>query len=195
MFWVQGLLCYKTVNGTSSKTEFQIIVPSWLTHQSVGNLISIKLPSNWCNSKWMGFALWASLSGIMGLKHGIRVRVIALGDMPQNHCASELFTTWIHCGVSICLLYLSRDDWFAKVGNGECNKIEVIFDTHDSAFCVWECCGVSLVYEQDVDEFNQTNARFLIESVGEVFIFKLSGNDHSNILPINVQSYFILFSF
>nr|XP_023893288.1 TMV resistance protein N-like [Quercus suber] len=173
--FLQGLLCYKTVNGTSSKTEFQIIVPSWLTHQSVGNSINIELPSNWCNSKWMGFAFWASLSGIIGLKHGIRVRVIALGDMPQNHCASELFTTWIHCGVSICLLYLSRDDWVAKVG--ECSRIKVIFETDESNIYVWKC-GVSLVYEQDVDEFNQTNAQCLIESVGEVFIFKLSGNDH-----------------
>ena len=173
MFWVQGLLWYKTVNGTSSKTESQIIVPSWLTHQSVENSISIELPSNWCNSKWMGFALWASLSGIIGLKHDIRVCVIALGDMPQKHCASE--PTLIHCGVSICLLYLSRDDWVAKVG--ECSQIKVIFETDESNIYVWKC-GVSLVYQQDVDEFNQTNAQCLIESVEEVFTFKLSGNDH-----------------
>uniref|UniRef100_A0A7N2R4H2 TIR domain-containing protein n=1 Tax=Quercus lobata TaxID=97700 RepID=A0A7N2R4H2_QUELO len=175
--FLEGLLCYKTVNGTSSKTEFQIIVPSWLTHQSVGNSISIELPSNWCNSKWMGFALWASLSGIIGLKHGIRVRVIALGDMPQNHCASELFTTWTHCGVSICLLYLFHDDWVTKVG--ECSHIKVIFETNESNIYVWKC-GVSLVYEQDVDEFNQTNAQCLIESVGEVFIFKLSVGDNDD---------------
>ena len=144
----------------------------------MGNSISIELPSNWYNSKWIGFTLWASVLGFIGWKYGIRARVIALGDTPQNHRASEFFTTWIRCEVSICLLYLSRDDWFAKVGNGECNKIEVIFDTHDSAFCVWECCGVSLVYEQDVDEFNQTNAQCLIESFGEVSIYKLTGNDH-----------------
>ena len=86
---------------------------------------------------------------------GIRIRacVIALGDMPQNHCAFELLTTTILCGVSICLLYLSRDDWFAKVGNGECIQIKVIFEINDSEFHVVGC-GVSLVYKQDVDKFN-----------------------------------------
>ena len=186
MFWVQELLCRKTLYGTSSKreedgsrTEFQIIITSCLT-QTVGSSISIKLPSNWYNSKWIGFALWASLSGFINFKDGIRARVIALGNIPQNHYAPELFTTWIRCGEgsTYCLLYLSRDDWFAKVGNGECNQIKVIFETHKSAIHVRECCGVSLVYEQDVDECNQTFAKCLIESIGKGFIGKLTGNDY-----------------
>ena len=184
MFWVQGLLFRKTVYGTSSKreedgsgTEFQIIIPSCLT-QKVGNSISIELPSNCYNSKWIGFGLWASVSGFIYFEDGIRARVVALGDMPLNHYASEIFTSTMHCGDSICLLYFSRDDWFAKVGIGECNQIKVIFETHDSAFRVWECCGVSLVYQQDVEEFNQTNAQCMIESFGKGIICKLTGNDH-----------------
>ena len=61
-FWVQGLLCQKTGNETSTKrtenglgTEFQIIIPgtvipSWLTHRSLGNSIRIELSPNWYNS-------------------------------------------------------------------------------------------------------------------------------------------------
>ena len=56
VFLVQGLLCCKTDYETCTKrkedvtiTEFQIIVrgfeiPSWLTHLSVGNSISMELP-------------------------------------------------------------------------------------------------------------------------------------------------------
>ena len=94
----------------------------------MGNSISIELPSNWYNSKWIGFVLLASVSGYREWKYGIRARVMALGDMPQNHCGFELFTIGIRYGVGICLLYLSRDDWFAKVGNGECSQIKVIFE-------------------------------------------------------------------
>ncbi|KAF3963561.1 hypothetical protein CMV_012068 [Castanea mollissima] len=155
--FLEGLLCHKTVYGTSTKrkedgpiVELQIIVsgfeiPSWLNHQSVRNSISIELPSNWCNCKWMGFALCASVSG------------------PKTK--------------SICLFYLSCDDWFATIGNGECGQIKVIFATNDSAIHACEC-GVSLVYEQDVDEFSQTNAQCLIESFGKEFIVGIDDDDN-----------------
>ena len=184
MFWVQGLLCRKTVYGTSfkreedgSRTEFLIIFPSCLI-QTMRNSINIELPSNWYNSKWIGFTLWASVFAIKGLGDGIRARVIALSDMPQNHWAFELFTTVIRLGNGICLLYLSRDEWLATLGNGECSQIEVIFECDENTTNLGEC-GVNLIYEQDVDEFNQTNAQCLIESIGEeVPIYKLTGNDH-----------------
>ncbi|XP_030963415.1 disease resistance protein RPP2B-like isoform X1 [Quercus lobata] len=183
--FLQGLLCQKTVNETSTKrkedegesiTEFQIIIhgfdiPSWLTHQSVGNSISIELPSNWCNCKWMGFAICASASASASaskpIRIGIRARVIALGDTPQNNYVSKLLFGMMPCEDNIWLLYLSRDNWFATVGNGECSQIKVIFETDDSALHVWEC-GVNLLYEQDVDEFNQTNAQCLIEKLRRV---------------------------
>ena len=77
---------------------------------------------------------------------------------------------------------MSRDDWFAIVGKGKCNQIKVTFETDKSTIDddVFDC-GVSLLYKQDVDEFNQTNAQCLIESfVEEVSIYKLTGNDHLN---------------
>ncbi|KAL0009061.1 hypothetical protein SO802_010563 [Lithocarpus litseifolius] len=176
--YLQGLLCRKTVNETSTKrkedegesiTEFHIIIhgfeiPSWITHQSVGNSTSIELPSNWCNCKWMGFAICASVSTRKWKTIGVRARVIALGDTPQNNYVSKLLFGTMSCEDSIWLLYLSRDNWFATVGNGECSQIKVIFETDDSVPHVWEC-GVSLVYEQDVDEFSQTNAQCLIEKL------------------------------
>ena len=135
-----------------------------------------------CALPILGFALWASvyLSGFEELESCvIRAHVIALGDMPQNHWAFELFTTLIRLKNGICLLYLSRDDWFATVGNDNCSQIKVTFETDESTIGddVFDC-GVSLLYEQDVEEFNQTNAQCLIESFGKVSIYKLTGNDH-----------------
>ena len=140
MFWVQvqGLLCRKTVYGTSSKggkdgsiTEFQIIMPSCLT-KIVWNSISIELPSNWYNSKWIGLALWTSLD--TWSKYGIRTRKVAVGKMPQNHCAFELLTTQRNVTVNVELHFnnylfcLSHDEWFATVRNGECSQIKVTFE-------------------------------------------------------------------
>ncbi|XP_050253711.1 probable WRKY transcription factor 19 [Quercus robur] len=95
--FLQGLLCRKTVYGTSSKgkedgslIEFQIIMPSCLT-KIVENSISIELPSNWYNSKWIGLALLGSVSLIS--TYAISFREVAVGKMPQNHCAFELVTT------------------------------------------------------------------------------------------------------
>ena len=127
-------------------------MPSCLT-EIVGNSISIELPSNWYNSKWIGLALWASVSHISSI-FGIRDHEVAVGKMPQNHCAFEVFTTGINVEVltkirfNNYILYLSRDEWFATVGNGECSQIKVTFEggkLYEMKF------GASLVYKQDAD--------------------------------------------
>ena len=74
-------------------------------------------------------------------KYNIRARVIALGDMPLNNWAFELFTTVIRLGNGICLLYLSRDEWLATLGNGECSQIEVIFEFDKTTIYFWGNVG------------------------------------------------------
>ena len=86
---------------------------------------------------------------------GFSVRVIALGD---SHYDSETFFRTTYCSGHIWLLYLSRDDWFATVQNGECSQIEVVFGTSTREARVLKC-GVSLVYQQHEEEFNQTIAQ------------------------------------
>ena len=123
--------------------------------------MSIKLSPNWCNSMWMGFALCALVNACMtscmfGLD--IRVRVKATGDMHQSHYASKTFFKKHRLTNHIWILYLSRDDWFAAVGNGECSQIEVVFEC-PSPFASVQKCGFSLVYEQDKEELNQAIAQ------------------------------------
>ena len=130
------------------------------------NSISIVLPPNWSNSRWMGFALCACLYAsympttveAFGKTTGLRARVIALGDMPHSHCVSEIFFGMTLGANHICLLYLSRDDWFAAGWKGECSQFEVVFETTNPSL-VPQKCGVSLIYEQDVEEFNQSIAQ------------------------------------
>ncbi|KAF3951986.1 hypothetical protein CMV_022414 [Castanea mollissima] len=85
---------------------FQTIIPGyeipwWITHQRLGNSISIELPPNWCNSRWMGFALCRFFGCIIftysveefdliGKTFGLKARVIALGDMPHCYYATEI---------------------------------------------------------------------------------------------------------
>ena len=161
-FWVQGLFCQKTGYETAtkrkedgSKTEFQIIIPGyhvprWLMHQSRGNSISVVLSPNWCNSWWMGFTLCAHFN-TNSFRSGFRARVKAIGDMPHSQYVSECFFRRCSSYHHIWLLYLSRDDWFSTVGNGECSQIEVVFEeSSDFGSSVLQC-GVSLVYMQDME--------------------------------------------
>ena len=131
----------------------------------MGNSVSIDLPPNWCNSRWMGFALCARLEGYDFLfelnsnrTFGFRARVIAFGDSLYGELNSEIvFKVSLGAG-DIWILYLSRDDWFATFPNGEYNQIKVVFESYGSMEKVRKC-GVSLVYEQSVEGFNQTIAQ------------------------------------
>ena len=55
-------------------------------------------------------------------------------------------------------MFLSRDDWFATVQNVKCSQIEVVLES-SLPYSIVDGCGVSLVYKQDLEEFNQTNAQ------------------------------------
>ena len=180
MLLVQGFFCPKTGNETSTKrketgsgTSFHLIfpgieIPKWLTHQSLGNSISIELPPNWSNKKLVGFNLCACFDALYPPVpidkfdtsdeiFGLRARVIAFGDMPHSHYVFEAFSS-VTSGVNqIWLLYISRDNWFPTV-HGECNWIMVVFETSSPHLYVRRC-GVRLVYEQDMKEFRQVIAR------------------------------------
>ena len=178
-YLVQGLFCQKTGYETAtkrredgSKTEFQILIPGclvprWLTHQRLGNSISVVLSPNWCNSRWMGFTLCAIFNDNAYFDFGFRACVKAIGDMPHSQYVFN-FSQFENCSEdNVWLLYLSRDDWFSTAGNGECSQIEVVFENDpDSVYHISQdpvCqCGVSLVYEQDMElmeELNQANAQ------------------------------------
>ena len=113
----------------------------------------------------MGFALCASLDASyshisveefdLGETFGLKARVIAHGDMPHSYYATEISCSTKLVARHIWLLYLSRDDWFATAQSGEFNQIEVVFESSRPGLYVRKC-GLSLVYNQDVEMFIQT---------------------------------------
>ncbi|KAF3960480.1 hypothetical protein CMV_014818 [Castanea mollissima] len=172
--YLQGLFCQKIGYETAtkrkedgSKTEFQIIIPRclfprWLTYQSWGNSISVVLSPNWCNSRWMGFTLCALFTTSRLAYSGFRARVKAIGDMPHSQYVSQLFFRYFSKQHHVWLLYLSRDDWFSTVGNGECSQIEVVFEEDSGSSFLSTInpvgrCGVGLVYEQDMELMEELN--------------------------------------
>ena len=106
----------------------------------------------------MGFILCAHFSYDYLNRYddsGFRARVKAIGGMPHNQYVSQLFFRkgTEECEDHVWLLYLSRDDWFRTVGNGECSQIEVVFENDSGSRSTMNPvmrCGVSLVYEQDM---------------------------------------------
>ena len=194
MGWVQGLFFHNAVLGG-------YIIRSWSAVKE-GFSINIKLPSNWYNSKWIGFALWASLPQlphVVEVKDGIRARVINPDVMLWNHHDSVHSTTYID---GICLLYLSREDWLHTFGNAECSQITVMFENNNSTVHrtvrIWGECGVSFIYNQGVvhvDELNETKAPCFIESFGKVSIYKLTGKSPSqpsfSLMANPILSYFL----
>ena len=164
---------YKTSDKRKDRSgaAFNIIIPGfevppWLTHQRFGYSISIELPPNWCNSRWMGFALCAFFrinhSCYSSERYSLKCHVIALGDMPHGpHRTFEVAigeTSFKYSVGHLWLLYLSRDDWPAIGWNYQCSRIKVVFDTNSPRVEVIKC-AVRLIYEQDVEEFNLTIAQ------------------------------------
>lgn len=93
--------------------------------------------------------------------------MIAFSDLPHSHYVSETFSSSTSGVGQIWLLYMSRDNWFPTVWNGECNQIKVVFETSSPHLYVRKS-GVSLVYEQDMKEFSQAIARCGNNNVAEV---------------------------
>lgn len=181
---VQGLFRPETGYETSPvrkedtpRTEFQIITSDckdeslWSSLRDVkfryGNSVSIDLPLNWCNDWWMGFVLCTKFKLSSLSKFVVRARVIACGgesgDTPcrHGHYASEMSVDesrepYYFKQKLNWLLFLSRDYWFATVGNGGCSRIEFIFETSGPQIRVIEqMCEVSLMYEKFKLKFDQ----------------------------------------
>ena len=91
-------------------------------------------------------------------KYGVRARVVALHEMPHSHYTSEIFLRVTSFSTHIWILFLSRDDWFAIVQNVKCSQIEVVFES-SLPYSIVDVFEVSLVYKQDLEDFNQTNAQ------------------------------------
>ncbi|PRQ55340.1 putative leucine-rich repeat domain, L domain-containing protein [Rosa chinensis] len=168
----------------SNKREtFQIVIPGcyipdWFNHWSFGCSLSVSLPAHWNNSQFMGFALCA----VFVLHEHQRVDELYIdefktfnathhlvcclklngrelevyGRQPafrfsENFCQVESDHLW--------LFYVSRDKYFGiEWLPNSCSQVEFLYETRGPGLKVKEC-GVHLIYEQDVQELNQTTTQ------------------------------------
>ena len=181
VFLVQGLLYLKTgLYETSTKRKdrfeaaFQIIipgleVPQWISHQRFGYSICIELPSNGSDSRWMGFVLCAffryNCSGNSSERFSLKGHVAVLGDMPSDTSKVLFFevvigeTSLDYSVGHLWLLYWSRDDLLGTHWNDhECSRLKVVFDSNSPSVEMIKCAE-RVIFEQDVEESNQTIAQ------------------------------------
>ncbi|PRQ55332.1 putative leucine-rich repeat domain, L domain-containing protein [Rosa chinensis] len=168
----------------SNKREtFQIVIPGsyipdWFNHWSFGCSLSISLPAHWNNSQFMGFALCAVFVlhehqrvdelytyefktfnathhlvcclKLDGRELGVYGRQPAF-RFSEKFCQVESDHLW--------LFYVSRDKYFGiEWWPNSSSQVEFLFETRGPGLMVKEC-GVHLIYEQDVQELNQTTTQ------------------------------------
>lgn len=134
-------------------------IPEWFTRQSSKPSISIKQDPDWCNDKWIGLALSLCF---------------------RNACQDYVFCgikfnrqKWglesVRCPAKsenrdhLRLCYLPRDDHshqeWQNYNDTSGNVFVFSFDTNskgpDLDFSLYGPCDVCLVYEKDIQEFNQ----------------------------------------
>ncbi|KAK9941542.1 hypothetical protein M0R45_007246 [Rubus argutus] len=150
-------------------------IPEWFDHQSIGS--SLILPC-WNNSRFIGFALCAVFVlhehhrvdelekhqfTTFGATHHLvcclkcnGTELEVYGRQPafrfsEEFCQVESDHLWI--------FYVSRDKYFGtEWWRNSCNQLEFLFQTRGPGLKVKEC-AVRLIYEQDVQELNQTMAQ------------------------------------
>ncbi|PRQ55248.1 putative toll-like receptor, P-loop containing nucleoside triphosphate hydrolase [Rosa chinensis] len=170
--------------GISNKSEtFQIVIPGsnipeWFSHRTVGCSSSVYLPAHWNNSRLMGFALCAVF--VLHKHHRVDKlcrdefktfnathhlvcclkldgrKLEVYGKQPAFRFSEEF------CQVKsdhLWLFYVSRDKYFGtEWWQNSCSQLEFLFKTRGPGLKVKEC-GVRLIYEQDVQELNQTTTQ------------------------------------
>ncbi|XP_062023610.1 disease resistance protein RPV1-like [Rosa rugosa] len=170
--------------GISNKREtFQIVIPGsniheWFSHQSVGCSLSVYLPVHWNNSRFLGFALCAVF--VLHEHHPVdSLYINEFKTFNATHhlvCCLKLDGTELEvygrqpafrfseefCQVEsdhLWLFYVSRDKYFGtEWWHNSCSQLEFLFETRGLGLKVKEC-GVRLIYEQEVQESNQTTTQ------------------------------------
>ncbi|PRQ55206.1 putative toll-like receptor, P-loop containing nucleoside triphosphate hydrolase [Rosa chinensis] len=168
---------------SNNRETFQIVIPGsnipkWFGHQSVGCSLSVRLPADWNNSRFLGFALCADFV----LREHHRVDELYIDEFKTFNATHHLVCclkidgrelevygrqpafrfSEEFCQVEsnhLWLFYVSRDKYFGtEWWHNSCSQLEFLFETRGPGLKVKEC-GVRLIYEQEVQGLNQTTTQ------------------------------------
>ncbi|XP_040368728.1 disease resistance protein RPV1-like isoform X2 [Rosa chinensis] len=170
--------------GISSKREtFQIVIPGnnipeWFSCWNVGCSLSVPVPADWNNSRFLGFALCA----VFALDEHHPVDELYMDEFKTFNATHHLVCclkldgrelevygrqpafrfSEEFCQVEsdhLWLFYVSCDKYFGtEWWHNICSQVEFLFKTRGPGLYV-KRCGVRLIHEQDVQELNQTTTQ------------------------------------
>ncbi|PQP94317.1 TMV resistance protein N-like isoform X1 [Prunus yedoensis var. nudiflora] len=117
----------------------------------MGSSASIELTPHWRDTKWMGYALCAVFQVFSS---GWELSCVLEVNGKEEYPAPLLSTDVQPKSDHLWLFYVSRDISFGtEWQSSSCNQL--IFSFKSSGSCLVKRCSARLVYEQDVEEFNQ----------------------------------------
>ena len=150
-------------------------IPKWFSHQSVGTSVNLQVPSE----KFKGIAVCAlfvlrqhrpllqlhsSYEGGYRLSHWLHCYLIANGDerklilggYPFSDQFGKIESYHLYLGYYPYKLFTEelRENWSQIDANG-IGQIEIRFETYGPGLEVTKC-GAHWVYEQDIEDLNQT---------------------------------------
>ncbi|KAM5552055.1 hypothetical protein ABKV19_026758 [Rosa sericea] len=167
---------------SNNRETFEIVIPGsnipeWFSHRRVGRSLSVSLPADWNNKRFLGFALCAVF--VLRKHHRDKLSREEFKTFNATHhlvCCLKLDGRKLEvygrqpafrfseefCQVKsdhMWLFYVSHDKYFGtEWWHNSCSQVEFFFETRGLGLKVKEC-GVRLIYEQDVPELNRTTTQ------------------------------------
>nr|XP_048318561.1 disease resistance protein RUN1-like [Ziziphus jujuba var. spinosa] len=132
-------------------------IPKWFVHRNLGSSsISINLKQNWCDSKWMGFALCVCFTSDFSERLHCNIKINGRNWGLGNVLVPIYDFRFRFKPYHLWLVYLSRNAYFSRQWVNSCGRIEFSFENEyeDDKYCTdVKMCGVRLVYDQDIQDF------------------------------------------
>lgn len=182
MLWqclLQFISTRRLLRGLAALGKFSIMIPGrkipeCFRYQGVGDLISMDLPRNWYNSKFMGFALCCVVESVSATPewdfvYNHKVPTIHMGmdftnyDQSRKDLIFKISTIGTDKKVDsehICLVYVRSDSiWSASERESNspnnCSRFEAYFSHSLEEQLLLKKWGVRLVYEEDLEQKDQ----------------------------------------
>ncbi|XP_048328509.1 disease resistance protein RUN1-like [Ziziphus jujuba] len=136
-------------------------IPAWFTHRSFRTWISFQLDPNWCNSKWMGFALCVQF---LPTKLSYLHCHVKVNGQDWGYGSVDWYITDKFYVNHLWILYLPRNIYFREEWlSNKCSQIQFSFSFEllrypigkkDGTNMFIKDCGMRLVYEEDIEDLD-----------------------------------------
>ncbi|VVA33358.1 PREDICTED: TMV resistance [Prunus dulcis] len=143
--------------------RYEIIIPGrnipwWFSYKNLGSSVSVKQRPQCSKNKWMGYAVCAVFEVSSS---GWNVTCDLKVNGKEKYPAPLIATNVQPVGEHLWLFYVSRDISFDREWQNSCNQLTFSFT--NSSCCFVKKCGVRLVYQKDVEDFDNVTTQSSID--------------------------------